>query len=387
MKTRRKIAVVTGARAEYGILKPLLYKMIKSGDFKLQLLVGGIHLLRQYGSTVGEIENDGFKIDKKIEMYVGNPNDPAYYGKALGRGIDEFIKAFSELKPDILVVLGDRLEPLAAVLAAAFLKINIAHIHGGDRTDSTDIDESIRHSITRFAHIHLTPTRGTESRLIKMGEEPWRIYRVGALGLDSLINNSPPSKEEIFKKFNLSPQQRLIICLFHSIHLKSETAGKDMEEILKSIKELKTQTVVIYPNNDDGSEDIISKIKKYGNLPFISVFPSIIHEDYINLLRYADVMVGNSSSGIIETPSLSVPFVNVGERQKIRERGSNVIDAAARKKDIVKAVNKCFFDKKFILKVRKGNNPYGDGKTGGRILKILGEIKIDEKLSQKKITY
>lgn len=387
MTKKRKIAVVTGTRAEYGILKPLLERIKSSKKLELQLIVTGMHLLAKYGLTINEIKRDGFKINKKIKIYIGNQNNPEYYGKALARGINQFIKTFSKVKPNILVIFGDRLEPLAGVMAASFLKIPIAHIHGGDRTESTDVDESIRHSITRFAHIHFTPTSKTRLRLVKMGEESWRIYKVGALGLDSVIYEKLLTKNELFQKFQLSPNRKLIICLFHSIHLQPERAGKDMREILEAIKKLKIQTIIIYPNNDAGSQSIITEIKKYKHLPFIKVFPSIFHKDYINLLRYTDVFLGNSSSAIIESPSFKIPVVSIGDRQKARERANNIINVNPSQKDIAKAIKKSLYDEKFLSGVKKCSNPYGDGKTSERIIKLLEEIKIDKQLLQKKLTY
>jgi len=383
---KRKIAVVTGTRAEYGILKPLLKKIDDSPNLKLELIVTGMHLLKQYGLTVKEIKKDGFKIDKKVKMYEQEIT-PFYYGKALGRGVESFTKMFLEKRPDILVVLGDRLEPLVATLAAATLRIPIAHIHGGDKTDSGHIDESIRHAITRLAHLHFTATKKSRERILKWGEEPWRVYNVGALGLDSVFTHPKIKKNILFKKLCLNLSQKLILCVFHPVHLEAEKMGRQMREIIKALKELKIQTVIIYPNNDAGTQAIIKEIEKCRNLPFIKIFPSLFHLDYVNLLRYSDVLIGNSSSGIIETPSIQLPVVNIGSRNIGREQGGNVIYVDANKKDMMKAIKKALFDKNFIKKVKKCKNPYGDGKTSSRIIKILSKIKIDKNLLQKKITY
>jgi UDP-hydrolysing UDP-N-acetyl-D-glucosamine 2-epimerase len=384
---KRKITVVTGTRAEYGILKPLLEEIRKSNNLKLKLIVTGMHLLKRYGLTINEIKRDGFKVEKIVKMYFGNEKDSEYHGRALGKGIRNFTKVLSGIKPDILVVLGDRLEPLAATLAAATLKITIAHIHGGDKTDSGHIDECIRHTITRFAHIHFAPTKKCKERLIKMGEEGWRIHNVGALNLDTILRSPKIKKEILFKKLELNLNPKIILCIFNPVHLEAERMGEQMCEIIKALKELKIQTVIIYPNNDAGSQDIIKEIKKVKNLSFIKIFPSLFHTEYISLLKYADVLIGNSSSGIIEAPAMKLPVVNIGSRNVGREHAQNVIFVEANKNKIIKAIKKALYDKKFRKIIQRSKNPYGDGKTSNRIIKILSKIEIDKKLLQKKITY
>ncbi|KAF0135225.1 MAG: UDP-N-acetylglucosamine 2-epimerase [Candidatus Saganbacteria bacterium] len=382
---RRKVCVVTGTRAEYGILKPLLEKIINSNKLELSLMVTGLHLLKKYGVTINEIKRDGFKIDAIINMYDNAPkNNMSYYGYALGRGIKGFANKLSMLKPHLLVVFGDRLEPLAATLAAALLQIPIVHIHGGDKTDSGHIDESIRHAITRFANIHIPATKGHAARLLAMGEESWRIFRVGSLGLDSIIETE--TSKDSLRKLGINLKEKIIVCLFHSVHLEKNNAGRQMREIMGAIKELKMQTVIIYPNNDPGSKDIIAEIEKNKKLPFVKVFPSLCHPEYISLLRYADVLIGNSSSGILEAPTLKLPVINIGSRNMGREHGKNVIFVAARKQLIIYATKKALFDNVFRREVQNCQNPYGKGEASEQIVRVLSNIKINKYLSQKKIT-
>jgi GDP/UDP-N,N'-diacetylbacillosamine 2-epimerase (hydrolysing) len=383
----RKIAVVTGTRAEYGILKPLLKKIVESGNLELNLIVTGLHLMKKYGLTIKEIERNSFEIGDIVEMYSDNEDDITYYGKALAKGVAGFTSTLSKIKPDILVILGDRLEPLAATLAVATLRIPIAHIHGGDKTDSGHIDENVRHSITRFANLHFTATKEHTKRLIKMGEEPWRIFEVGALGLDSVINQQPIPKGTFAKKVGIRPDDKIIVCVFHPVHLEKEIAGKQMYEILDAIRGLGIQTVIIYPNNDAGSQDIIEEIEKCRSLPFIKIFPSLSHLEYISLLKYADVLIGNSSSGIIEAPSLKLPVVNIGSRNVGREHADNIIFVDAKREDIIKAIEIALYNGEFWERVKQCVNPYGDGKASERTVKVLSEIEIDMKLLQKKITY
>lgn len=383
----RKIAVVTGTRAEYGILKPLLKKIRDLEDLELKLIVTGMHLLTKYGLTINDVRADGFKIDAEVRMYEESESDDAYYGKALARGTDGFTNVLLQMNPHILVVLGDRLEPLAATLAAATIRIPIAHIHGGDRTNSGHIDESIRHSITRFAHIHFPPTGVCADRLIKMGEEPCRVHKVGALGLDTVVDQQPIPKEELSAKLGLNPHDPIVVSIFHPVHLEREIAGEQMHEIFEALGELKVQTVIIYPNNDAGSEDIITEIERHRGKLCTHIFPTLPHLQYVSLLKHADVLIGNSSSGIIEAASLELPVINIGSRNRDREHAENVIFVDAVRNDILRAIEVALHDEKFRQKVRQCKNPWGDGKAAEKIVMVLSEIEIDRKLLQKKITY
>lgn len=383
---KRKIAVVTGARAEYGILKPLLKRISESGELELSLIVTGLHLLKKYGLTINEIKKDSFKIKAVVEMYGQDEEGIDYLGKGLSKGIKGFVFALSKIKPDILVVLGDRLEPLAATLAAATLRIPIAHIHGGDKTDSGHIDECIRHSITRFAHIHFPAVDEHAKRLIRTGEEPWRIFKTGALGLDSIAGQKFIPKKEIFLKLGLNLSQRAIVCIFHPVHLENETVGKQMREIMQALKELKIQTVVIYPNNDSGSRAIIEEIEKYRKLPFVKIFPSLSHPEYISLLKYADALIGNSSSGIIEAPLLKLAVVNIGSRNTGRKYAENVIFTEAEKDKVKKAVKKALYDSRFKKRLKRCRSVYGEGHAAAEIIKVLRKVEINKKLLEKKIT-
>ncbi len=383
---KRKIAVVTGTRAEYGFLTPLLTKIKGASGLDLKLIVTGMHLLKRYGLTINEIE-ENFAIDAQVSMYLEDEADENYYGKALARGIEGLTEALEQIRPDILVVTGDRLEPLAATLAAATLRIPTVHIHGGEKTDSGHIDEAIRHSITRFAHIHFTATQQSAERLIKMGEESWRIHNVGALSLDNLLNLQPLPKEELAANLGLNPQQKIILSIFHPVHLEKEAMGRQAKEILGALNELRIQTVIIYPNNDAGNSDIIGEIEKYKHVPFIKIYPSLPHQQYISLLKHADVLIGNSSSGIIEAPSLGLPVVNIGSRNVGREHAENVVFVDANKFEVVKAIERALYDEEFKENIKNCQNPYGDGEASDRIVKVLTELTIDDRLLRKIITY
>lgn len=385
---KRKIAVVTGTRAEYGILEPLLRRITDSEDLELKLIVTGMHLLKKYGMTMKEIEKSGLTISNVVEMYDEKlENDAGYSGRGLANGIKGTTETLKELKPNIVVVFGDRMEPLAATLAAATLAIPIAHIHGGDKTDSGHIDESIRHAITRFAHIHFTATRQHTRRLVRMGEEPWRIFQVGALGLDSIIGRKTLPRKALEERLRVELENDIIICVFNPVIVEEKTIGLQMHNILDAIKDLGIQTLIIYPNNDAGSQDIIGEIKKYQHLPFIRVFPNLAHNEYVSLLKQAKVLIGNSSSGIIEAPSVKLPVVNVGSRNRGREHTNNVIFVDPKKQAIENAVRLALHNEDFKSRIKRFANPYGDGRASERIVEVLGSVEIDKRLLQKKITY
>jgi len=383
---RRKIVVVTGSRAEYGMLKPLLEKIQKSKYLRLRLVVTGMHLLKEHGLTLKEIKKDGFKLAAKVTMYSGDPSQEDYYGKSLARGIQGLSKAFKEIHPEILVVLGDRLEPLAATLAAATLRIPIAHLAAGDKTDSGHIDEPIRHSITRFANLLFATTLGSAKRLVEMGEERWRVHRVGALGIDAILDCPPVADGILSERFHINVRETYLIVMFHPVHLEKETAGKQMREIIEALKELRLPSIMIYPNNDPGNEHIIKEIEKSRSMAFVRVFRNLPHNEYISLLRKASMLVGNSSSGIIEAPSLGIPVVNVGSRNVGREHARNVIFVPSRKNAIVNAIKKGLHDRNFRKSLKTCRTPYGDGKASGRIVRVLTNVQLNTKLLQKRIT-
>lgn len=386
-KTRKKIAVITGTRAEYGILKPLMEKISSAEKLDLQLIATGMHLLKKYGRTIDEIKADGFQIAGIIKMYDEIKNDDRYHALALSRGLAGFTNLFFRLKPDIIVVFGDRLEPLAAALAAAGLALPIAHIHGGDKTDSGHIDESIRHAISRFSHLHFAATADHRQRLLKMGEEPWRVFKVGALGLDSICQEKIKTKEKLFKELNLDQDKKTIICVFHPLYTERSASGAQMREIIKAIKALELQTIIIYPNNDAGGQAIIKEIKKAAPLPFIKILANLTHNDYISLLEQADALIGNSSSGIIEAPMFNLPVVNIGLRNVGREHAENIIFTKVRQNDIIRAIKRVLHGENFKKRLKKSANPYGDGKTSARIVGLLSRIRFNKKLLLKKITY
>ena len=380
----RKIAVVTGTRAEYGYLKPLMKAIQSDGKLELVTLITGMHLLSDFGNTYQIVEND-FSKTVKIPMTLDGDDlkDMADY---LSSGIRNFADYLSKNKPDIIVVLGDRSEALAAALAAMYLNIPIAHINGGD-VSGGNIDESIRHAITKIAHIHFAHTRENADRLEKMGENKKRIFVTGALTLDTILNIDLQTKEDIFKKYNLDPNKTTFLVVQHPITTLKDKGYSQMKELFSVLNELKEQTVMLYPNCDSGGRDLIRLIEKHESNDYLRVFKNLPHEDYLSLMKSSNVMIGNSSSGIIEAPSFKIPVINIGGRQQRRSRTENIIDVEPNKNKILEAIDFALGNKDFLKKVKTCKNKFGDGKTAQKIVKILKELKIDDKLIQKQITY
>jgi UDP-N-acetylglucosamine 2-epimerase (non-hydrolysing)/GDP/UDP-N,N'-diacetylbacillosamine 2-epimerase (hydrolysing) len=380
----RKIAVVTGTRAEYGIFRPVLKAIKASPKLDLALIVTGMHLSEEFGGTAKEIEKDGFKIDANVEMlHTGDTG--AAMARSIGKCVHEMANVLEGTKPDVLLLLGDRAEMLAAATAASYMGVPIAHLHGGEV--SGGVDEPVRHAISKLAHIHLPTTEKSAERIIKMGEERSRVFIVGAPSLDTILNEKLPKRAELAKKYRLDPSKPILLVIQHPIVTEANEAAAQVKETLEAIVKLKHQTIVIYPNADAGGRRMIKVIKKYGGYPFVRSFKSIPYADYLGLMRMASVMVGNSSSGIIEAPPFHLPVVNIGSRQRGRERSTNVIDVGYNRREIIKAVGKALHDAKFRERVRKCKNPYGDGKASQRIVKVLSKIKITPQLLQKRITY
>ncbi len=378
--TKRKILYITGTRADYGLMKSVLGAIENHPHLNLEIIATGMHLMLEFGMTINEIKKDTFKIHE-IDASYGK-DDKESMANFVGKFIQLLTGKVNEIKPDMILLLGDRGEMLAGAIVGAYLTIPVAHLHGGEVTST--VDDFARHAITKLAHIHLPATELSAKRIILMGEESWRIHVVGAPGLDLILNEKLPSKEEVCENLSLDPKKPIFLAIQHPVTLEIEQAEKQMRETMEAIAHLKQQTVVIYPNADAGGRKMIEVIKEYDKYPFVKIFKSIPHIEYLSLMKMSSVMVGNSSSGIIEAPSFQLPVVNIGTRQEGRERSDNVIDVDHCKEEIINAINKAMSDPIFTGKVKKCKNPYGDGKTGERVANILNRIKIDKQLLQKK---
>lgn len=378
-----KISVTTGTRAEYGILRPVLKAISKSKKLELFLIVTGTHLSKKYGHTINEIKKDNFRIFKTIDM-LPKGNSTFEMSKTLGHGIIEFSKIFQKLKPDINLILGDRDEMLASALAASHMNIPNAHIHGGDK--SGGIDEYNRHAITKLSNFHFAATKKSYTRIIKMGENPKHVFLTGSPSIDEIVNNKITSKKELEKEYKIKFTGNEILLVQHPVTTQVDMSKKQITSTLNAIINLKKHTIAIAPNSDAGNQEILKALTSYEKKSsFIHYYKTLPRSDYLGFLKNVGVLVGNSSSGLIEASYFAIPVVNIGIRQKNRERGKNVIDVPVEKSlDIQKAILKALNLKKSKL---SNIRIYGSGNASKKIVGILEKIKLDKKLIQKQIMY
>ncbi|MFW6376305.1 MAG: UDP-N-acetylglucosamine 2-epimerase [Thermoplasmatota archaeon] len=382
-KVSRRVIYITGSRADYGLMRNVLKVIDSHPELELELIVTGMHLLDEFGHTIDEIRQDGFNVHRIDSTYEKDDK------KSMTLFVGDFIKKLSEeieeIDPDFILLLGDRGEMLGGVVVGCYMSITNVHLHGGEITST--VDEMARHAITKLSNVHLPASEKSADRIRRMGEDPDHIHVVGAPGLDSLLNEEMIPGEILAKKYDFDLSEPLIIVVQHPVTLELENAEEQIRATLEMIKELEYRTILVYPNADAGGRRMIDEIKKFEDLSFLSTYKSIPRKDFISLLSVSDVLVGNSSSGIIEAPSLGLPVVNIGTRQRGRERAANVMDVEYDKKEIKKAVEKCLFDESFKDNIKDIDNPYGDGKTAERVARILVNIKIDEDLLQKKLRF
>jgi UDP-hydrolysing UDP-N-acetyl-D-glucosamine 2-epimerase len=373
-KVLRKILVVTGGRADWTPLLSVVRAIDRAENLSLSLIATGLHLLGEFGLTFTQIKEE-FSSVCKVPFY--KRNEPLFL--SFSKGVSSLGDAFCRIKPDIILVLGDRVEAFAAATSAFLLQIPLAHIHGGERTVSGHMDESMRHSISRFAAIHFVATSESRDRLLKMGEEEWRIHKVGAPALDLIL-----STQDIFLPGAEKYDGDFLIFCYHPVSVEKESSFKQAKEALSAIKELGIQTMVIFPNMDPGYEGIIKAIDEPDNEFIVkkNLSPSL----YFNLLKKASCLVGNSSSGIIEAPFLGVPLVNIGSRNKEREHSDSVYFVPCRKEEIKKAIREAI-SPQGREKAKRCKKIYGDGKASERIVKVLEEIELNSRLLTKQVTY
>jgi len=380
----RRIAVVTGTRADYGIYSSIFRAIDANSLLELEIIAAGMHLLSEFGNTLNQIKNDGFAVAARVKAPY-NDDTMTAMAKNVGAMTTRFADILVNMNPTILTVLGDRGEMLAAATAAAYLGIPIAHIHGGEVSGT--VDEVVRHAITKFSNLHFAATKKSASRIIKLGEIPANVYVVGAPSLDTIIGQELPTKVALEKNLGIKVENRFILVIQHAVTTQVSEAAAQMEVTLRAVKDIGLPVILIYPNSDAGGRAIIEVIKSYRAESNFHIYKNLPHKVYLALLRDAAVLVGNTSSGMIESSSFKTPAVNIGIRQNGRERSSNVIDVGHNVLEIKQAIKTALNDKKFIAKVAGCRNPYGDGTAGKKIAKILSTVTIDDKLLQKKITY
>ncbi|MCP2005436.1 UNVERIFIED_ORG: UDP-N-acetylglucosamine 2-epimerase (non-hydrolyzing) [Buttiauxella agrestis ATCC 33320] len=346
-------------------------------ELQLQLIVSGMHLSPEFGSTWQQIENDGFAIDEKIEILLSS-DSAVGTAKSMGLGVLGFTDALARLKPDVLIILGDRFEALAAAQTAMILRIPVFHLHGGEITEGA-YDDAIRHAITKLSYLHGTSTEESRKRVIQLGEEPSRVENIGAVGLDHLKRSTFMTVDELATSLNFKLSQPYFLVTYHPVTLSNEPPAKSFMEILSALEEFDGfQIILTYPNADDGGRQIIPLLEDYARThpKKVLAIPSLGQVRYLSAIKHASVVIGNSSSGIIEVPAFNVPTVNIGERQKGRLAAKSVLNCAAKKSDIVKAILHAV-TLEYIEENEVIYNPYGQGDASARIIKMIKKLQFN----------
>lgn len=363
-----KIAVVTGSRAEYGLLKPLLDAIRKDRSLKLQLLVTGMHLSPEFGLTYQQIEQDGYRIDEKVEMLLSGDTDSAIV-KSTAIGMMGMADALLRLQPDWVVLLGDRFETFAAAFAAHQAKIPVAHLHGGELTEGAT-DDAMRHAITKMSYLHFTSTETYRKRVIQLGESPDRVVNVGAIGLESVRNIKRLSKKELEKQMDLKFGKLNFLVTYHPVTLEKQTAAQQVQQMLDALDRFpEARLVITMPNADADGRIIMRLMEQYAKKDQgrIKLFTSLGQLRYLSVLKQVQLVIGNSSSGIIEVPDMHIPTINIGNRQQGRVKSKTVIDSKTDSVSIIKAIRQSL-SLQFNQQCRSARNPYSKAGTAAAIL-------------------
>jgi UDP-N-acetylglucosamine 2-epimerase (non-hydrolysing)/GDP/UDP-N,N'-diacetylbacillosamine 2-epimerase (hydrolysing) len=368
----RKVFVVIERRADYSRYKPILQKLKEDPFFEIYLVVTGICLLETHGKDINYIKEDGFRIDAEIPMYLENGEDSgAEMVRSMSRVMYGLVDELQKAKPDVVLSGFDIGGNFAVTVAAAHMNIPVAHIQGGEVTGS--IDESIRHAMSKFAHIHFPATELSKQRLIRMGELPESIFVVGCPSIDIIVRTPQIPREKIEEILGVDLSKPTLLMIQHPVTTEWMNSFDQIKETIEAIKESEIQCITLLPNNDAGYSRIIDYIKSNE----IKWFPSLSTSVFINLYRNVSALIGNSSSGIHETPTLKIPAINIGSRQQGRERAGNVLDVPHDKIKIVEAIRKAVFDQDFREYVRNIENPYGNGTSAKQIVKVLSTVRLD----------
>ena len=371
----RKICVVTGSRAEYGILRGLMKAIKDDRELKLQVIATNQHLSKLQGETYKEIEKDGFNIDYKVYMADDEaPDNANSIAKAISRGVSGFADAFDALKPDLLLILGDRYEMLAVVSAALIYRIPIAHLHGGEITEGA-FDDAIRHAVTKMSHLHFTSTEAYRHRVIQLGEQPDRVFNVGALGVENIMKTDFMTEDEIEQSLNFQLTDKCFLCTYHPVTLSNMSSETQIMNLLKALDDYQNYHIIFtYSNSDTNSQIIIKRIQEYvdRNQSRCMFIPSLGQRRYFSALKYVKAVIGNSSSGIIEVPSFGIPTLDIGDRQKGRIAADSVIHCGYSTEEIKEGITKVV---KYTSK--KIANPYYKEGTCDAILKVIKTYPLD----------
>ncbi len=382
MAKKRKVAIIAGSRGEYGYIRPIVREIEKRDDMDYGIIVTNMHVLDRFGSSVDEVKKDNLKIEASIFNTLDGYNHLTMT-KSLSIFMLQLPEILHSMDADIVVVSGDRGEQLMASIVGSYMYKVVAHVQAGEV--SGNIDGLARHAITKFAHLHFAANQDAAERIIKMGEQDFRVHLTGAPQLDEITADFTTPREEIIQKYNLDPKKKTILVLQHPVTEDMDRVGPHMEETMKAVAGIDANKIIILNNSDAGASLIRAAVAKY-RTPDMHVVPNVPRQDYMGLMKYIDVLVGNSSSGILEAPSFKLPAVNIGRREYGRLQGINVINAEHSVADITRAIMAAL-SPEFRAKMVDCVNPYGDGKSAERIVKILADTPIDETLLVKRIAY
>lgn len=377
----RKICVVTGTRAEFGLLRWLMHEFEASKELELQVIATGMHLSPEYGLTYREIEQAGFSIDARVEMLISADTASAVT-KSMGLALIGYADAYASLTPDMIVVLGDRFEIFGAVAAAMIAGIPVAHLHGGETTEGA-FDEAIRHSITKMSHLHFVAAEEYRRRVIQLGEQPDRVFLVGGLGIDAIKRTQLMEREalETSLQFKFGPKNLLIT--FHPVTLEGNSSSQQMQELLAALDQLtETNMVFTMPNADTGGRELAGMVESFVSTHSNArVYTSLGQLRYLSCMKYVDGVVGNSSSGLTEAPSMGVGTINIGSRQKGRLSASSVIHCSPTHKSIRAAIER-LYEPSFRAELASTNNPYGNGGASKKIVEVLNSCNFNKLLKK-----
>lgn len=373
---KRKICFITGSRAEFGLLRLLMQGVHDAPSCELQIVATGMHLSSDYGLTFKEIEQAGLKIDYKIDMQLSSDR-PASITKSIGIGVIGFADAYEDLQPDLVVVLGDRFELIAAVTAALIACIPVAHLHGGETTEGA-FDDAIRHSITKMSHLHFVAAPEYARRVIQLGEHPDRVFLVGGLGVDAIKNIELLNKEDLEKSLDLKFGDKNLLITFHPVTLDRHNSSCQMSALLDVLSGLEgTQLIFTMPNADTGSHELILMIQEFIKAnPNSRFYTSLGQLRYLSCMQFVDGVIGNSSSGLLEAPSMGIGTIDIGDRQKGRLSASSVIHCAPNRHEIQKALHQ-LYSPEFRSNLKEVLSPYGNGGASQKILKVIGSHSLN----------
>jgi UDP-hydrolysing UDP-N-acetyl-D-glucosamine 2-epimerase len=396
MTARRKIAVFTGNRSEYGLQYPVLAAIAKDPRLEYYLLAGGAHLREDFGRTSAEIESDGFRIYREVQIRV-DADSVGYTAQSIGAGITSISSILAELRPDFTVIYGDRFESFAAMIASTQMNIPTAHIEGGDYTEGGALDDSVRHAMTKLAHVHFTTNAAAADRVRALGEEPWRIHNSGLPALDLIAASQFTPPAALLEEFGFKLSQPIVLFCQHSVTTEQDRAASQIQPSLQALRQLsgeRYQVVLTYPNDDSGGKAIVRELKSFAaeKRPAVHLVPSLGRSRFHGMLNLVGrvgkgALVGNSSAGIKESPAFGCAVVNIGSRQQGRLRSTNVLDVPCDADAILAAIRRCANDQAFREVCQTCENPYGHGGAGAKIAEVLATIPIDARLLQKKMTF